>query len=85
MGSTSPEKAETGSHAVSDLDKKYWAALALYVVLAVLAWFTIGEGTVAVFGRQVEIRWIPVLILGTFAFRTWVAMQAERIRRGSGK
>jgi hypothetical protein len=71
-----------GDSGPGDLDKKYWGALALYAVLAVLAWFTVGSGTVAVFGRQVEIRWIPVFILGTFAFRTWVAMKAERIRRG---
>ena len=66
---------------VSSLDRKYWIALGLYAVLAVLAWFTIGEGTVAVFGRQIAIRWIPVFILGTFAFRTYIAMQADRVRR----
>jgi hypothetical protein len=65
----------------SSLDRKYWIALGLYAVLAVLAWFTIGEGTVAVLGRQIEIRWIPVFVLGTFAFRTYIAMQAERVRR----
>jgi len=64
------------------IERKYGIALALYAVLAVLAWFTIGEGTVAVFGRQIAIRWFPVFILGTFAFRTYVAMQADRIRRG---
>ena len=64
---------------------KYRIALGLYAVLAVLAWWTIGDGTVAVFGRQVGIRWIPIFVLGTFAFRTYVAMQADRIRRGSGR
>jgi uncharacterized RDD family membrane protein YckC len=67
---------------VSNLNRKYWIALALYAVLALLAWFTIGEGAVVAFGRQIEIRWVPVFILGTFAFRTYIAMQAERIRRG---
>ena len=67
------------------LNRKYWAALALYAVLAVVAWVTIGEGSVNVFGRPVEIRWIPVFVMATFAFRTWVAMKADRIRRGSGK
>ena len=76
MGETSPA-------GLASLDRKYGIALALYAVLAVLAWFTIGEGTVAAFGRQIEIRWIPVFVLATFAFRTWVAMQAERIRRGN--
>jgi hypothetical protein len=78
MGDTSPAS-------LASLDKKYGVALALYAVLAVLVWFTIGEGTVAAFGRQIEIRWFPVFILATFAFRTWVAMQADRIRRGSSK
>ena len=72
-----------GDSGPAGLDRKYGVALALYGILAVVAWLTIGSGTVAVFGRQVEIRWIPVFILGTFAFRTWVAMQADRIRRGS--
>ena len=31
----------------SELDRKYWMALALYVVLAALAWFTVGEGSAA--------------------------------------
>ena len=82
MGDLSPENPPVG---MASLDRKYWIALGLYVVLAVLAFWTIGEGTVVVFGRQIGIRWIPVFILGTFAFRTYVAMQAERVRRGSGK
>jgi hypothetical protein len=82
MGDSSPESPEVGT---ASLDRKYWLALGLYAVLAVVAWFTIGAGTVAVFGRQIEIRWIPVFIMGTFAFRTYIAMQAERVRRGSSK
>jgi hypothetical protein len=56
--------------------------LALYVALAVLAWFTIGAGRVDVFGKQFDIRLVPIFILATFAFRTVIAMKAERIRRG---
>jgi hypothetical protein len=66
----------------SELERKYRIALALYGVLAVVVWFTIGEGKVPVFGRMIEIRWIPIFILATFAFRTAMAMQADRIRRG---
>jgi hypothetical protein len=66
----------------SELERKYRIALALYAVLAVLVWFTIGEGKVEVFHRMIEIRWVPIFILATFAFRTVMAMQAERIRRG---
>jgi hypothetical protein len=64
-----------------ELERKYRIALALYVVLAVVVWFTIGEGKVPVFGRLIEIRWIPIFVLATFAFRTVMAMQADRIRR----
>jgi len=71
------EAAGTGS----EMDRKYRIAMALYGVLAVVAWFTIGQGSVPVFGRMVEIRWIPIFVLATFAFRTVMAMQADRIRR----
>jgi hypothetical protein len=66
----------------SSLDRKYGIALVLYAVLAVAAWFTVGEGSVVVLGRLVQIRWIPVFVLAMFAFRTVMAMQADRIRRG---
>ncbi len=74
-------EAEPGTRTGSELERRYPVALALYAVLAVLAWFTMGGGTVIVFGRPVELRLIPVLILGTFAFRTVMTMQADRIRR----
>jgi hypothetical protein len=67
-----------------ELERKYWVALALYAGLAVLAWFTIGEGKIAVLGRMIDLRWIPIFVLATFALRTVMAMQADRIRR-SGK
>ena len=66
----------------SDLDRKYWVALALYGVLAVLVWFTMGEGKVFVLGRPVELRLIPIVIIGSFALRTVLARQADRIRHG---
>ena len=66
----------------SELDRKYWIALGLYGVLAVLVWFTVGEGTVIVFGKPVELRLIPLLILGTFALRTVLVRQADKIRHG---
>ena len=74
--------AEAKGGSDSTLAKRYPVALALYGALAVLVWFTVGEGTIRVFGRQVEVRWVPILILGTFAFRTMMARQADRIRRG---
>ena len=65
----------------SDMERRYPVALVLYGVLAVLVWFTVGEGTIIVFGRPVELRLIPLLIIGTFALRTVVARQADKIRR----
>jgi hypothetical protein len=35
-----------------------------------------------VMGRAVELRWVPLLVIGSFALRTVLARQAERIRRG---
>jgi hypothetical protein len=73
---------EPGTRASSELKKRYPVALALYAVLGVLVWFTIGEGKIIVFGRPIEMRWIPILILATFAFRTVMARQADKIRHG---
>ncbi len=73
---------DRGKRAGSELEKKYPVALAMYAVLAVLVWFTVGEGSVIVMGRPVQVRLIPIVILGLFSFRTYVAMQADRIRRG---
>jgi hypothetical protein len=66
----------------TELARKYPVALALYAVLGILVWFTMGEGTIIVFGRPVEMRWIPIVILATFAFRTVMARQADKIRNG---
>jgi hypothetical protein len=69
----------------SDLERRYPIALALYAVLAVLAWFTLGEGSILVAGKPVELRLLPVLILGGFALRTVLGLHAERIRRSGEK
>ena len=66
----------------SDLDRKFWIALALFAILALLSWFTIGEGAVLVMGKPVEIRLVPLIILGGLALRTVLARQTEKIRRG---
>jgi hypothetical protein len=66
----------------SDMDRKYWVALALYVILAALAWFTVGDDTVLVYGRPVELRLLPLIVIGGMALRTVLARQAEKIRRG---
>jgi hypothetical protein len=69
----------------ADLDRKFWVAMALYAVLAALAWFTMGEGSVLVDGRPVEIRLVPLIVIGGLALRTVLAQQAEKIRRQGEK
>ena len=65
----------------SELNRKFWIALALYGFLGLLVWFTMGEGKVLVHGRPVELRLIPLIVIGCLTLRTVVAHQAERIRR----
>ncbi len=67
------------------VDRKFWIALGLYGILGLGVWFTLGEGTTFVFGRPVEIRLIPLLVLGTFVFRTVMAREADKIRRRSSE
>ena len=63
-----------------EMARRYPIALALYAVLALLCWFTL-EGKVLLMGRSVELRLVPLVIIGGLALRTVVAMHAERIRR----
>ncbi len=65
-----------------DLERRFPIALALFGGLAVLVWFTMDPGKVMVMGRPVELRLVPMVILAGLALRTFLARQAERIRRG---
>jgi len=38
-----------------------------------------------VMGKPVEMRWIPLIIIGGLVLRTVLARSAERIRRGGEK
>jgi len=64
----------------SNLNRKYRVALVLYAGLAVLSWFTL-DGRIPVGGRLVELKFVPLIILGGLALRTVVAMRADKIRR----
>ena len=81
MGKGSGPENGTGS----DLDRKYPVALALYGVLALLVWFTIGEDRILVGSTLVQMRWIPLLVIGGLVFRTVVAHHAEKIRRDESR
>ena len=67
--------------AESDLDRKFWAALGMFAILAVLVWLTMGDGSVLVFGKPVELKLIPLIVIGGMALRTVLARHAEKIRR----
>jgi hypothetical protein len=67
------------------LEKRYPLALVLFVLLAALVWFTMDSGKVLVLGKPVELRWIPLIVIGGLALRTVLARQADRIRRGGEK
>jgi hypothetical protein len=69
----------------SELERKYWVALALYAVLAGLVWFTMDAGRVLVHGRPVDLRLVPLMVLGGLALRTVLALQADKIRRSGEK
>jgi Flp pilus assembly protein TadB len=92
-----PENAESsaashedeGSSSLSaglgaELERKARIAFGLYLVLAVVAWFTL-DGTVLVYGRPVAIRLVPLIVLGGLAARTLLAVKAEKIRRTSSQ
>jgi hypothetical protein len=66
-------------------------ALAVLAGLAALSWFTIGGAAVfhvegyssslfSYAGRDVEVRWVPILILGLFAFRVVMSNMRARLQ-----
>ena len=70
----------------SDLERRFPVALGLYLILAALVWFTMGDGKVLVMGKLIEMRLVPLIVIGGLALRTVLARQADRIRRnGDGQ
>jgi hypothetical protein len=82
--SAAQKRKKTGPERGSDLDRKFWTAIALFAILAALVWFTMGEGSVLVYGKPVQLRLIPLIVIGGLALRTVLARQAEKIRRKGG-
>ena len=68
----------------SNLERRFPVALGLYVVLGLLVWFTMGEERILVHGRLVDLRLVPLIVIGGLALRTVLARSAERIRRQNG-
>jgi hypothetical protein len=65
-----------------DLERRFPIAMGLYLVLGVLVWFTMGDEKVLVHGKRVDLRLIPLIVIGGLALRTVLARQADKIRRG---
>ena len=69
---------------------RMFVALGVLVVLGLLSWFTIDPTAVihmhgvssryvGIADRDVELRWIPILILGVVAFRVVLANMRARV------
>jgi len=64
------------------LESRYRVAMLLYAVLAVAAWFYLGDEKLAVAGRPVELRLIPAIVLAAAALKTILYRKAEQVRSG---
>jgi len=72
---------QSGTRSGSELQRRYPVALSLYGLLAVLVWFTMDAGKVMVHGKPVDLRLVPLIVIGGLALRTLLAIKADRIRR----
>jgi hypothetical protein len=77
--------SEVSNLARLNLEKRFKIALALYGLLALLVWFTIGEDKVLAFGKPVDIRLVPLVVIGGMVLRTVLARQAEKIRQSGSE
>ena len=84
-GAGKKRKVEELQSCGSELQRKSWIALGLYGVLAALVWFTMDAGKVLVWGKPVELRLLPLIIIGGLALRTVLALQADKIRHSGEK
>jgi len=60
--------------------KRFYVALAIYAVLAVLIWVTMEDVPLPVGNGQVGIRSLTLIVLALFAVRTVLHWRAEQIR-----
>ena len=60
--------------------KRFYVALAIYAVLAVLIWVTMEDVPLPVGNGQLGIRSLTLIVLGLFAVRTVLHFRAEQIR-----
>jgi hypothetical protein len=63
-----------------DQRKRFFVAMALYAVLALLVWLMMDDSAVSVGGGQISVRGLTFALLAFFAARTVLHWNAERIR-----
>ena len=75
---------------------RMYIALAILLVLGLLSWFTIDASSVihvrgyssrflSYDDRDVQLRWMPILFLGLFAFRIVIANMRARLEEQKSK
>ena len=75
---------------------RMFIALAVLILLGVLSWLTIDSSAVVhvqgfssrvvSYGpRDVQVRWIPILLLGLFAFKVVLANMRARLETGDSR
>ena len=69
-----------------DLERHISGRSGLYAVLAVLVWFTMGEGKVLVLGKPVDLRLLPLVITRRAGVEDGIgaACGKDSPRRGEG-
>jgi hypothetical protein len=60
--------------------KRFYVALAIYAVLAVLVWVTMEDVPLPVGSGQIGVRSLTLIVLAVFAVRTVLHFRAEQIR-----
>jgi hypothetical protein len=54
------------------MPRRFYAAMAIYAALAIVAGLDLGHASVQVNGRAVEMRLMVWIVLAGFALRTWI-------------
>jgi hypothetical protein len=60
--------------------RRIWVALAAFLGLALLAWFTMDNTPIQIAGGHISFRGFTLVALGFFAARTVLHWKAEKIR-----
>jgi hypothetical protein len=60
--------------------KRFWTAIVIYAILAVLAWTTMTNDPIGGPRGSISFRGLTLILLGFFAARTVLHWRAEKIR-----